>query len=235
MILGVITCPLLSWLDVVMLSGRTGITAAKIFKSFSFGRKLFFPARGNCHVGPRRIVYVEDPETLLRIVPLLEENSKHYVVLLSCSPSLLTEYAIPITLVRPDADLLFRACLFSGAVSEDLFLSGILGKRSDLYEGVVASHKRESLIQKIQPMFYRVKDKTAREQLKKRVYRYLTGRTKRLKPVLIPALQQVLDSELTVTFRSCVEIYEQTLNEDLVESKGIDMFEINFVLRQLEK
>jgi hypothetical protein len=235
MIHGVLVSPSTSWLDVALTANRAGMTAARLVRHTTFQRKLFTPKGTSHYLGNNRLAYFEDLDTLLRLRAGFEKNKRDYVVVLGGSSAEHLEYGLKSLSPKEITDSVLLQVALNPQDHQHLLQAVPVDRKSDLYQATLDSNRRDSLIQKLQPMFYRVREVEDRKRLQKRVYRFLAGRTKTVRDIPVAPMQKLLESPLASRFRECVQVYESTRNESDVKKFGIDQFEVNFVLHQLEK
>lgn len=235
MINGILVSSRASWLDVILASNRLGVPATSYSTSSGrWKRRLYRPETNSQYLGPNRIVYFDKASDLNRWVSPLSTHKNCFTLVLGGSESEALEYGLGQT-DGEVTEALITAVVLNPSKHLNVLQNAPDKKEVDLYQQVIARNKKDSIIQKLQPLFYRIRDVDERKGTQKQVYRFLAGRIKTVRKVPVASMQRLLESPLAEKFRKCVQVYEEKMDESFVSKHGIDMFEVHFVLRQLEK
>lgn len=234
MINGILVSPKAAWLDVVLAANKSGVPATHFAVKGRWKRRVYRPESASRYLGPNRLVYFDSVKDMYAWVDSLQKHRNCFTVVLGGSESEALEYGLTPSKVELSESLITSVVLNPSNHLAD-FQKPPSGQVTNLYEQVVARNKKDSIIQKLQPLFYRIREVDERKKVQKQVYRFLAGRVKTVRNIPVASMQRLLESPLAAKFRTCVQVYEETLSEASVSKHGIDMFEVHFVLRQLEK
>lgn len=209
-----------TWMDTQFSCAEVGLTAA-LFR-YQKPRVVFKPTLP-LQQTPVRCVFIQEEGERLLSPTLLNKVAKadlEYICIVKVSPSQALELGVKSTerwkTVRED-------------ILKPSRKVSIPFKQRDLIQEVLDFNTRESVLQRVHPAFYRVKNKEDRLATQNKVYRYLAGISKRQPKTGIKLIDEMLSSDLCRRFRLAVQ---ESLTKDIDETAArydIDRFEIAFV------
>jgi len=227
MIKAAVYSPGASWLDIVLMSEQKGWPSAKFARDVCFKKAVHRPAKSDSSL---HIVFAEDIRVMEAAESQLQKSRKAYALVLS-GPLFPGVERWDRLSVKDLARVLERSR--SNQETVEVPSTEAASSPQEVLKQLIDTYRADSLVQKLQPLFYRVKDPADRQALKKRVFRYLTGRTKTIRDVPIASMQRLLESELAQTFRECVSAYEENRDETVCIRYRVDVFDVNFALHQV--
>lgn len=105
----------------------------------------------------------------------------------------------------------------------------------DMIDAILRSNYKESIVQKLHSIFYRIPDKVLRDKLRQDTMMYLAGVTK-LAPDLsaFPSIKVMVDSDLAAKLRKAVKYAIAVNNPDTSAARfNIDRFDIAYVMSKV--
>ena len=222
--------PQLSLLDLRLAGEELGAEVASLGW---VGKKVelvkYAPESGKRVFGPVMPTMAASVLILTKAYPILVKRHSKFLIFCHASLSELYEYDIPVYL---DGDSSFSHLDLRVAMEEVVSRkphTSDFKKLRDMSKATLKEVSRDSLLQKLQSAFYRIRDHEERQRVQRIVYAYLGG--KRLDKDLPSFILENLKLELTSRFREAVKDSVMTGNVDEASQKfRIDRFEIAFVL-----
>ena len=213
------------------MSNLTGVGALHLLKN---KKMSVFKSQFSSYVGPLRLVYAEDVDSLRTSgrIPHLLSDPRSICLIVSGPPTALENAGLKDNYNWTGSILKEHVGKLMNDPPEHL-QELVLNDPLDLEGVVVSSNQRDSILHKITQNLYRIPDKDRRATVQRACFRYLSGQLKRPTPTGLPVLDAVLVSELATTFRECC-LATVTAHADITSKRfGVDRFEVGYVIRKV--
>jgi hypothetical protein len=227
-ILNVVVAPNASWFDVHNAASLYG-TPCAFFKPRGESISFDFAGWHRTYFGPLRIVYTEHVDVFRRsgaLQKLESSRSLEYLVILGCSnyqfKSLPTYEGTIHSLVS--AHLEFAKESSSTEISFE---------EVPHHAEALKRYQRDSVLNKVSQMLYRIRDKEDRATVGLEVYRYLSGARKKVPSTPVSTLEGVLRSEVALRYNAAGKAIREGADIDRVcTAFKVDRFEVGYCLRK---
>lgn len=212
----------LSWLEVVTECRALGIDCFNL----TGGLRKNSPVE-NRYLGPLRVVFTEDIDSLRRSITFrrMISSGKQVALLVGCSAT--EAEAFGLGLIDSSLSVSLKKAMRGGKpVSLDL------SNKVCMESSILSSNQKDSILQRVSPNLYRIRDKTKRNLVQDDIYRFLSGELKRPPKTGVQILDSIVWSEAASRLREAC-IRTRTEKVDIVSSEmSVDRFEIGYVLRK---
>lgn len=196
--------------------------------------RTYYPAKGYIIFKPqvtlalfdRQFVYADSVRDFLAVSERLESSSFSHCVVLGEALPVLAEYGI-----KPHYSSGFSQPLILEYAVKAPSYTGLPPRVQQSAQAMLDAGANDLLLPKIHPLFYRIADKSRREQAKNAAFAYLVGLAKMYMHTGVPALDRLLESDLARRTRALVQqVLKSSLDEVLAADTEADEFELRYLI-----
>lgn len=227
-ILNVVVAPDASWFDVHNAASLYG-TPCAFFKPKGESISFDFVNWHRVYLGPLRIVYVEDVDVFRRsgAMQKLESNRVlEYLILFGCSAHRFKN----LPPYEGSVHSLISAHL---EFTKDTSSTEISFEEIPHHAEALARYQRDSVLNKVSQMLYRIRDKTDRAAVALDVYKFLSGAKKRAPRTPISSLDAVLLGDVAKKYNQAGTAVRSGMDIDRAcTAYKVDRFEVGYCLRK---
>jgi hypothetical protein len=165
----------------------------------------------------------------------LQDLGNKALILLRCSISESAEYALPV-INNGLEPISLNDILHLIFDYKNLPARGEIRRSVNLAREILTATSKPSVLQKLQNVFYRIKDKDDRLRVQHQVYRFLCGDLKKAPHTGYEYVDNVVRLPFLVNFKTALsKAIEYNDPDRAAEEFNIDRFELAFVMSKFEK
>lgn len=224
-ILSCLTVPDATWQSVVDACQAYGVEC--VF--FRGGRKALRREGNHKYKGKLRVLYAEDIKGLLvrGYLKKMEESSQYnYLIIFGAPPNRFSNIPTYEGSLRSLVASHFEISLVDDGIEVDL-------SEYDHHREVMSKYSRDSILNRVSQLLYRIKDRVERDRVANQVYRFLAGVTKRPPTTPIKQLNEVLSSDLGRRYNeACRMVVKGECIDWVSRAYSVDWFEISYCIRK---